>query len=212
MVTAATQRWGRWGQPILAQTTLPSSTRPPAWEIHGFGSTGWWELSPQAPHCNHKAPNTPGPASSPPAAHRLMMATDAGSHRHWEVAELRQPCSPNKTPSLRKKPQPVGPARLHKAPLCAGTTAPHTPRSGGRPHTGSSLIGSRCSSQQPPPLPSLPIHPEAQQESWDPRGLGLCGTTHAPGSAGEPPGGWEGGFGHCQGWNYSELLPALSSP
>lgn len=101
------------------------------------------------------------PASSPPAAHRLSMATDTGSHRHWEVAELRQPCSPNKTPSLRKKPQPVGPARLHKAPICAGKTAPHTPRSGCRPHMGSSLIGSRCSSQQPPPLPSLPIHSAA---------------------------------------------------
>lgn len=74
---------------------------------------------------------------------------------------------------------------------------------------------------QEPAAPLLSLHYQStqkpQHESWDPKASGAAAVAPAPrtllASQGNTlPRGREGGFGHSWGWNYSELLPALSSP
>lgn len=86
---------------------VPAATSPPARKISGFASARRWELSPTRAAAASAQRATCRPPLAPlrlPA--RLATAADTGSHGRCKVAALRQPCSPNKTPSLCKKPQP----------------------------------------------------------------------------------------------------------
>jgi len=118
-----------------------------------------------------------------------------------------QSCSPNRTPSLCKKPQQRACCQAHNAALCArrqGCVC--RTAASARPRVGSLLIGTRCgaSGSHGPAVPWAP-----RQEGQGPT-LRLWATPAAQAAPQQP--GVRESFTHSWGWNDSGHFPAPSSP